>query len=86
MEIDADDQEIVDQATAMAHLGSVIEDGIRRSSRARRPTDRYVHPDLVDLILEGENIDAVLADFEADSDAEAAMDTESDSDSDYEDY
>ena len=86
MEIDADDQEIVDQATAMAHLGSVFDDGIRRSSRTSRPTDRYVHPDMVELILEGEDVDAVLADFEADSDAEAAMDTESDSDSDYEDY
>ena len=86
MALNADVQEIVDQAAAMADLGTAFVGGVRRSSRASRPTDFYVHPDHADLILEGEDVDDVLADFDADSDAEAAMETESDSDSDYDDY
>ena len=86
MVVDADDQEIVDQAAAMANFGSVFENNVRRSSRARRPTDYYVHPDHFEVILEGEDVEDVLADFDADSAAEDAMDTETDSDSDYEDY
>lgn len=63
---DDDDAVIVKQAAAVEDLGTTFAAGRRVSTRARKPTERYVHPD--------------AAEVNAAFDAEASTDAETDSD------
>ena len=83
--IGQDLQEVIDKGATTVVVSATYESGARRSTRHTAAIERYIDPEHRTLLLEGEEIAAVLSDFEADEDAEYAMQPETDSDSDYED-
>ena len=65
--VERDDvHEIVQQLPAVANMGTVITDGVRRSTRANKgkPPEQFIPDNFAELMMEGENPDEVFADDE----------------------
>lgn len=67
---DDDDAVIVKQSAAVEDFGTTFAAGRRVSTRARKPTDRYVHPDMEEVHKE------FLVDTGSGTESEAADETD----------